>query len=1244
MKKLNKANVEEIMSLTPLQEGMLFHYLTSPESKVYYEYLKLRISGPVDAQVLCQAINHVVQTNEALRTVFRWEKLRKSIQVILKEKTVPINEYHIKSSSCIDEQLREIYDRERQDVIDLSENPFQVSICYLGDSDVVLLFKYHHIIFDGWSTGIIIHELLSAYDKLYNRLPLASDYQKGAIKAFIQKQMQQDKKQEQGFWNEYLKEYEFKDFLPRENNLSTRAVIKDVPRQFPRDLYDSMQSFARSHHLTVSQILYYAWAVLLHKYTGSDDVVMGTTVSGRSLPIQGIEQSVGLYINTIPLRMRFSENKKTIEYLQDLARDLPLRQQFENTALTDIQTYSNRKSSDDLFNTLVVIENYPLEKNSSTVLTVEDFSMEETNNYDITLTFMLMDRLELTFSYNSTLYSEQAIKALSSHYVNLITGIVTSPQKSPGQLEMMSRDEKDLLTYTWNDTYFEYSKDTVWPSIFEKNAASFAEKTALIAGGKHYSYGEINRKANSLAHMLREKGGGRNTIVAVMAERTADLFISLIGILKAGCAYLPIDPSYPAERVEYIVSDSAARFLLVPGHLKEKAGHTDRVLIIEDGFGENAPDTNLPLINKGDDMIYAIYTSGSTGKPKGVKLSHKNVLNYMYAISKAIDFSQDKTIVSVTNITFDIFVTEFMVALGQGQTVVLAGEEEQITPKLLAGIMGEHHVDMIQTTPSRLQLMMNSDYKKSLKPLKEIILGGEAFPQQLLRDLKEVTKARIYNVYGPTETTVWSTVKELTHTDSITIGKPLLNTQIYLLDRNKQLCPIGVPGDLYIGGDGVAIEYINRPDLTAEKFIANPLNGEDSIYKTGDKARWLPSGDIEFLGREDFQVKIRGFRVELGEIENKLLELEEINEAVVICSGLENDARLKAFIVTQKPVSNEHIVKKLSESLPYYMIPAVYISVEKMPLTTSGKVDRKTLVAMKHDISPEEAVVDMPRNELQKMILDIWGEVLEQDVSTIGINQPFFEVGGSSISLIRLHSLIDKKFPDKIKITDIFNNPTVFHIASFIQDSEKPEGPGISFSYVPFPADFFSPDVQDESNDLYFSLSKEKLNNIEAVMEQKDITFYSVALALFYNLLQQVSSGQQIVVQIAQNHKEIVPLEVDFGNFEGFLDLILFFEKNSYLQEGKINLSEVSASFDNKKGHDVLPLIYDRNKLSPGDSVYKVFDMVLGIENRIDDIAFYCYFNQQRLNKLKVAEFIDDYIWLLETFNEKIVEDQEIVS
>ncbi|MGB7604732.1 MAG: amino acid adenylation domain-containing protein, partial [Lutisporaceae bacterium] len=671
---------------------------------------------------------------------------------------------------------------------------------------------------------------------------------------------------------------------------------------------------------------------------------------------------------------------------------------------------------------------------SDNPIRIEEYSMTEMTNYKLTLVIIDFEGLELELSYDTSIFDDAGINRMVRHFENIIINIIENTVCSINQIDMLTEEERQQILIDFNNTKADYPKDKTIHQLFEEQVERTPDNIAVVYEDNSLTYKKLNEKANQLGRVLRDNGVGTDSIVGIMVERSLEMIIGIMGVLKAGGAYLPIDPEYPQDRIEYMLQDSGAAILLTQSRIKDKVEFEGQIIELEDEKLYQGNVNNIKSNKKPQNLAYVIYTSGSTGKPEGVMIEDCSVVNFITGMANNIEFTPEKTILAVTTISFDIFGLETLLPLIKGLRIVIADENSQKDVNKLSEMIYRQKVDIIQTTPSRMKLLADISNTKMFNSLKEILIGGESLTESLVQNLRNKTKAKIYNVYGPTETTIWSTVKNLSE-GQIDIGKPIANTKVYLVDKYSNLVPVGVVGELCITGEGLARGYLNRPELTTEKFVDNPFESGTRMYKTGDLASWIPDGNIEFIGRIDHQVKIRGYRIEFGEIENRLLSHEVVKEALVLANNSNDGSKyLCAYISADRGMKVSELRECLSKDLPDYMIPSYFIQMEKLPLTPNGKVDRKALPEPNGSISTGTEY-EAPRNSTEEKLVTIWREIL--GIEKIGINDNFFELGGHSLKATSLVAKIHKALSVEIPLRMIFNNPTIKGISEYVKDSEE---------------------------------------------------------------------------------------------------------------------------------------------------------------------------------------------------------------
>ena len=799
--------------------------------------------------------------------------------------------------------------------------------------------------------------------------------------------------------------------------------------------------------VTPYMLLLSVYYILLSKYSSQEDIVVGSPIVGRN--IAELYNLIGMFVNTLAMRANIDSNlsfKDFLSYIKDMCLNNYKYQDYPFDELVDKLKIQRDTSRNPLFDVMFIYQNNGNATADFGDIKTEYFTPDtKISKFDLSLEVVPEnDILNLSFEYATALFNKQFIEDLSKHYSNILTSCLDNLNIKISNICMLSEDEKNKILYDFNNTKTDYPKDKTIAELFEEQAKKTPNNVAVVFGMQKLTYKELNEKANSLAYYLRKNGIETNDLVGIMVNRSLEMIIGMLAVLKAGGAYIPIDPTYPKDRIEYMLKNSNSKLLLTQEHLHDITDFKNCVYIdLSNDSIYSLPNDNLNHTNTPEDLAYVIYTSGSTGLPKGVMLKQRNIVNFVYGIMKEFGFTYKDTIVSITTFSFDIFVLESLLPILNGLKTVITSEEEQTDIKMFNELCKKNNVTIFQTTPSRLQAMLAKENSFDfIKKLKYILIGGEPFPPALLKQLQESSKARIYNMYGPTETAVWSSLKDLTNADKINIGKAISNTQLYILDKFNNPLPVGVPGELFIAGDGVCKGYYNNLELTQKVFLNNPFVPNELMYKTGDLCMLLPNGEVEYLERVDNQIKIRGLRIELGEIESKILDYNGIEKVCVIKQTINNRDFISAYFTASKRINPSSLKKYLSNYLPKYMIPSYFTVLEKFPYTPNGKIDKKALKLPEEVLSnSREAEYIAPRTDLEKQFCAIWEQIL--NVSPIGITDNFFELGGDSILAMNLNLEL-KSITDSISYADIFKFPT---IAELVKKS-KSKDEDYDFKYM----------------------------------------------------------------------------------------------------------------------------------------------------------------------------------------------------
>ncbi|SFS44420.1 hybrid non-ribosomal peptide synthetase/type I polyketide synthase [Marininema halotolerans] len=1024
-RKIRKEEVEDVLALTPLQEGLFFHYLKEPYSNMYCEELRLHLSGEISRVLFEKAWQQVVQANEMLRTVFRWEGVKHPVQIVLKQQPPRI----------LFSEGEVIGDEE---AYDLQKVPFSVELCRLGETEYEMILRHHHILFDGWSNGIILLEFMNAYRALVQgHSPTVPD--KAKFKEFIRWLQSQDRSQQQHFWQTYLAGFEKP--VPLSSTPSTGLAARTYTQFLSEDRSARIREFTSNQGITLATLFYAAWGVFLQRYQNSQDVLFGTTVSGRGGTFPGVKEMVGLFINTPPLRVTHREGQKVMDLLQQVHQDLLKRSEYESTSLVDV---------DHSFDTIVVVENYPLDIEQLTkedeILRVTDYHMHELTNFDLTVSIECFASMKLVMMWPEGVFEETMVSRMSDHFLGLLDEMIADDMQLVASLSMMSQEEQRDLSQGGLQPEVTYPALTIH-ECFEQKVRENPEEIALTYGQEHMTYRQLQERVNRVAGFLQQRGVQPDSLVGVMLEPSFDMIAVLLGILKAGGAYVPIEPDFPEERVSFILEDSEAKWLITSKQFQKKATFAGELLTIEDfstGFEEEALKGTVLPESDGDPshLAYVIYTSGTTGRPKGVMIEHRNVIQLVMHHPSQFHFSKHDTWMLFHSYCFDMSVWEMYGALLHGGRLVIVPKETLRDTYQLVRRVAEEKVTVLNQTPSAFYLFQQvvEEFPDQTFALRLITFGGERLKPGLLQSWrKRSPETVLVNMYGITETTVHVTYKEISdkeiQSNQSAIGVSLPTYACYVLDAQQRLIPRGMQGELYVGGGGVARGYLNRPELNATRFIENPYRPGERLYRSGDLVCLLENGEMEYIRRIDHQVKIRGYRIETGEIEHHLQQHTAIKEAVVVAmSDSAGSQELCAYVVTHREISHEALRKNLGEKVPTYMIPAYFVFLKQIPLTANGKVDRKALPPWK-EVQQNHGGHEQTQDDVESTVAKVWQDVL--DLQHVGLHENFFDVGGNSLKMIRLLSRLRSTFTKEMTMTTLFRYPTIDDQASYYRGGRK---------------------------------------------------------------------------------------------------------------------------------------------------------------------------------------------------------------
>ncbi len=1068
--KTNSKNIEDIYPLSPMQQGMLFESLYAPDSGVYFEQLSCTLTGKLNVAAFEQAWQQVVAQHSILRTAFAWEQLAQPLQIVYRQVDVNLNRHDWQRLSAQDQQqqLDLFLHSQRQQGFQLSLAPLMhLALIQLSADTYEFVWNSHHLLLDGWSIPLVFKDLLYFYQAIFQG-ETKTVQPNQSYRNYIAWLQKQDLALAEQFWKEKLQGFTAPTPLsvdkPSLNRKQLNSSYSEQQIQLTVQSTATLQSFARQHQLTINNLVQATWAILLCRYNQETDVVFGATVSGRPPSLVGIESMVGIFINTLPVRVQVADDTQVLALLKDLQTLAFESEQYSYSSLVEIQGWSEVPRGTSLFESIVVFENYPVdaavqEHNHS--FSINNIHSIEQTNYPLTVVAAPGKQLLVKISYDTSRFDDAAIARMLGHFQTLLEGIVTNPQQHLAQLPLLTATEEQQLLVEWNNTQVDYlqNKCKCIHQLFEEQVERSPDAVAVVFENQQLTYYQLNAKANQLAHYLRSLGVGADVLVGICVERSLLMVVGLLGILKAGGAYVPLDTNYPQERLSFMLEDAAVSILLTQQQLVERLPEHQAKLV--------CLDTNWQLISQfsQDNFIsdvqatnlgYVIYTSGSTGKPKGVAMSQLALCNLILWQLENMKISSGAKTLQFSPISFDVSFHEMFSSWFSGGTLLLITEELRRDPVALLALMENKAVERLFIPFVGLQQLAEVAVGGELftSNLREIITAGEQLQitPVISHWLSKLTDdCTLHNHYGPSESHVVTT---FTLTNSVEtwpllppIGRPIANTQIYILDKYLQPVPIGVAGELYIGGVPLARGYLNRPELTLERFIPNPFEkaggrGQEAegskLYKTGDLARYLPDRNIEYLGRIDNQVKVRGFRIELGEVEAVLSQHSDVEGCCVIArEDASGDKRLVAYVVVHQDCTPRisELRQYLKAKLPEYMVPNAFVMLESLPLTPSGKVDRRALKVLDLNSSDSDKFV-APRNQFELQLAQIWSRILKVD--RVGVQDNFFDLGGHSLLTPYLMAQIKQQFGKDVPIASLYQNPTIEQLATIVQaDSDS---------------------------------------------------------------------------------------------------------------------------------------------------------------------------------------------------------------
>jgi amino acid adenylation domain-containing protein/non-ribosomal peptide synthase protein (TIGR01720 family) len=1035
-------SVEDAYPLSPLQQGMLFHTVYEAGADPYVVQMTFRIDGTFRPEAFRRAWQRVLDRHPALRTAFLSDAASDPVQVVLRGVTVAWHELDWRGEASPDTRLGDFLDADRAKGFALDIPPLmRCALIRLGEQAWQFVWTHHHLLTDGWSLPILSREVLHWYTAFTDGqdadLPSPPPYRN-----YIAWLTHQDLAQAEAFWREELRGFHRSGALVADHPLRrAQSGYRSAELRLSTSLSRRLRDLAQTQHLTLNVLVHGAWAMLLGRYGGETDVLFGATVSGRPPEIADVESMVGLFINTLPVRVRLDPRLTLPEFLTALQDAQVTRDLYSYTPLVAIHGWSELPPREPLFESLVVFENYPMGKSleeRTRAAAIADVQLFERTTYPLTLTAAVGPQIPLKLSYDTTRFEHADILRMLGHLENLLSGLAADPQQTLDAWEttLIGESQRQHLLTSLNRTDARHSgHDRTLAELFTAQAQQTPSRIAVEFADRQLSYAQLNRRANQVAHYLRARGVGRGTLVAIYMDRSLEMLIAMLGIQKAGAAYVPLDPTFPAGRVAFMLTDAQATLVLTQAHLRHALVGTAAQIVCLDGDDDPTADGRSaePVrISGPNDLAYVLYTSGSTGKPKGVAITQSSLVNFLLSMARAPGLDEHDVLFAVTTISFDIAGLELYLPLLAGARLVVAGREAVTDGFRLKTELERAGASVMQATPATWRLLLDAGWRGM--PLRRALCGGEALPRELAAHLLK-TGVELWNLYGPTETTIWSSLYPVTdqaHDEPHEpVGRPIANTRFYVTDPRRQPLPMGVPGELLIGGAGLATRYLQRPGLTAERFVPDPFGTRpgNRLYRTGDLVRYREDGNVLFLGRLDQQVKLRGFRIELGEIEAVLNARPEIKQAAVAAwDAGPDDKRLAAYVLLSpdQAAGDETVRGWLLDALPAYMIPSDIVFVEGFPLTPNGKLDRRALPVPHRQ--PSRFVA--PRTASERQLADIMAEVLS--MPQVGLDDDFFALGGHSLLATKFVVRIKQALQVALPLPVLFQQPTVGQLAEYI--------------------------------------------------------------------------------------------------------------------------------------------------------------------------------------------------------------------
>ncbi|QTL36672.1 non-ribosomal peptide synthetase [Pseudoalteromonas viridis] len=1037
--------IEAVYPLTPLQEGLLFHTVSNPDESAYHEQVSCTIEGQLDVEKFKSAWQFLSDRHSVLRSVFAWKKSENPVQAVAREMEIEFNVLTVPQESTPESYWQQVLADDMDRGFELSKAPLtRFFLLQVDQQSWKFLWSHHHILLDGWSFGILMREFLESYEHLCVKGQLPELKPALQFKEFVHHLSRQNVNDSQAYWQRQLQGFATPSHLSIDKGV---GIEEGGEEEYTLDTLVNKAASAKLHAwskqsgVTLSTIVHAAWAKILASYCCSQDVLFGSTIAGRPPEISGIDEMVGICINTIPFRVQIPEQGTVSHWLTALHQQALDNQMNQRFSLSDLHGYTDLSASQPLFESILSVQNYPLDDGMEATwggIQMKDFLWKGPTNYPLTVRAFPNEEIMLVISYYKKRFETERAEALLAQLKGVIEQIAEHLESPVSALQVIHGQEAQTMLFDWNESGIEFPEQYCLHQLFEQHAAKTPEKLALIAGDGSLSYAQLDQQANQLAHYLQSQGVKLGDKVGICVSRSTLSVTAMLAILKAGACYVPLDPAYPEERLQYMLQDSGVNVILLGGRGSQINIHWGiKTVVLEQGEWRAQSSQALDIEVDPELLCYMIYTSGSSGQPKGVMLNHRGRVNNIFDYIRRYNMGPSDRLMSVSSLSFDISVANLFGMLMSGGTLVYPKYELEKDVSHWLDVMLEHKTTIWHSAPALMEMILDNEKDRlSAVPLRLGIFGGDWISTTLPDRLRAVIPAlHFVSAGGATELSIDSVIYDVHHTDpdwiSIPYGKVMDNQSVYILDENLDAVPIGVPGELHLGGIGMAAGYFDRPGLTAEKYVPNPyarVPGE-RLYKTGDLAKYHDDGTVELLGRIDFQVKIRGLRVELGEIESTLKQHAYVQDAVAWVQRDEKaDATLVAYVVLNQ-TDMPDLRGWLMDKLPEHMVPLIIAPLAEIPLTPNGKTDRRALPKLELVIQDEAIAA---QSDVEQQIINHWAELLGLEAHKIGRQHNFFDIGGNSLKALKGANIPGLK----CSVADLYRYSSVQDLATHIERGE----------------------------------------------------------------------------------------------------------------------------------------------------------------------------------------------------------------